>query len=114
MMSVLRPRIRAAVSPSSVPRLTDIIEAIECHALDKNTGCIFHLMRASEHGLRRLHVKLRDKSAYQPLELATRDMMTTNTGLLSLIINHRLREYILGQELHDACHHRGCIWHGQS
>jgi hypothetical protein len=43
----------------------DIRDAVECYALDKHRACIFHLMRVSEHGLRRLarrlHVTLTDK-----------------------------------------------------
>jgi hypothetical protein len=55
----------------------DIRDAVECYALDKHTACIFHLMRVSEHGLRRLARRLRvtltDKGKKQPLEYADWD-----------------------------------------
>jgi hypothetical protein len=59
----------------------DVRDAIECYALDKHTACIFHLMRVSEHGLRklarRLKVSLTDKGQKQPLEYADWDKVIT-------------------------------------
>jgi len=52
---------------SEVPRafpssITDIEEAAKCYALDRNTACVFHLMRVMEIGLRALGKTLGDSS----------------------------------------------------
>jgi hypothetical protein len=55
----------------------DIKHASECHALEQNTACVFHMMRVAEHGLRgiarKVKVKLTDKGKRQPIEFATWD-----------------------------------------
>jgi hypothetical protein len=50
----------------------EIDEAGNCYAGGRNTACVFHLMRAAEHGLRmlarRLRVKLTHKGKAMPIE----------------------------------------------
>jgi len=56
---------------------TDTEEAVYCYCIDRHTASVFHLMRVSEHGLRRVAkkvgVKLTDKGKPQPIEFATWD-----------------------------------------
>jgi hypothetical protein len=40
----------------------DCREAVYCFAVGRNTACVFHLMRAVEHGMRSLAAKLRIKN----------------------------------------------------
>ena len=52
----------------------EIIEAGNCYAAGNNTACIFHLMRAVEHGMRALALKLNvifPKNPQTPMELKT-------------------------------------------
>jgi hypothetical protein len=57
--------------------MTDAQSAAQCYALEQDTGCVFHLMRVAEHGLRavarKVGVKLTDKGKRQPIEFATWD-----------------------------------------
>lgn len=41
------------------PCFDDILEAGNCYAADRNTGCVFHLMRVMEYGVRRFAKKLK-------------------------------------------------------
>jgi len=56
---------------------TDTQLAAQCYALEQAMGCVFHLMRVAEHGLRavarKVGVKLTDKGKRQPIEFATWD-----------------------------------------
>ncbi len=53
----------------------DSQDAIDCYALEKNTACVFHMMRVAELGLRniakKVRVKLTDKGKPLPVEFAT-------------------------------------------
>jgi hypothetical protein len=53
----------------------DIDDAAFCYALERDTACVFHLMRVVEHGLRalakKLKVTLTDKGKRIPIEYAT-------------------------------------------
>ena len=53
----------------------DSQDAIDCYALEKNTACVFHMMRVAEMGLRsiakKVKVKLTDKKEPLPVEFAT-------------------------------------------
>jgi hypothetical protein len=44
----------------NAPTLNDIEEAGKCLALNRNTACVFHLMRVMEVGLRALGASLHD------------------------------------------------------
>lgn len=59
----------------------DSVDAVECYALDKNTACVFHLMRVAEHCLRvvarRLKVTLTHKGKPEALEFAVWDKIIT-------------------------------------
>jgi hypothetical protein len=59
----------------------DIKDSGNCLAASLYTACVFHLMRVSEFGLRRLarklKVKLTDKQKMQPLEYAVWDKVIT-------------------------------------
>ena len=53
----------------------DIQEAVYCYALDRNTACVFHLMRVAEMGLRKISGKLKVKLLHSgkniyPIEFA--------------------------------------------
>ena len=53
----------------------DVEEPVYCYALERNTACVFHLMRVAEHGLRALSkkvgVRLTQKSGkLHPVEFA--------------------------------------------
>jgi hypothetical protein len=53
----------------------DSQDAVDCYALEKNTACVFHMMRVAEMGLRsiakKVKVKLTDKKEPLPVEFAT-------------------------------------------
>jgi hypothetical protein len=54
---------------------SDTQEAVYCYALDRNTACVFHLMRVAEFGLRALAKKLKVKLTHggktvYPIEFA--------------------------------------------
>ena len=51
--------------PSAVPELT---AAFDCYATENNTACVFHLMRAAEHGLRAFAVAVGVQTTASPLE----------------------------------------------
>ena len=61
--------------------MTDTQLAAQCYALEQDMGCVFHLMRVAEHGLRaiarKVGVKLTDKGKRQPIEFATWDKVIT-------------------------------------
>lgn len=48
----------------------DALAALDCWALEKNTACVFHLMRVAEYGLRALAKERRVKIKRKPLEWA--------------------------------------------
>lgn len=62
----------------------DLQSAAECYALGQDMGCVFHLMRVAEHGLRaiarKVGVKLTDKGKPQPIEYATWDKVIAGIG----------------------------------
>lgn len=55
----------------------DVMHAGECYAFELNTACVYHLMRITEYGLRKIAkdvgVKLTDKGKPMPVEYATWD-----------------------------------------
>ena len=51
--------------PSAVP---DLRAAFDCYATENNTACVFHLMRAVEHGLRAFAVAVGVQTTGLPLE----------------------------------------------
>jgi hypothetical protein len=60
---------------------TDTQEAVYCYALDRNTACVFHLVRVAEFGLRRLAAKLKVKITHTgkivPIEFGEWDKVIT-------------------------------------
>lgn len=50
-----------SVSKNFPSAILDIEEAAKCYALGRNTGCVFHLMRVMEVGLRALGASLNDE-----------------------------------------------------
>ena len=73
------PGREVAVSFSSA--CVDIKEAGNCLAAECYTAAVFHLMRVSEYGLRKMATKLRvrliESGKHQPLEFATWDKVIT-------------------------------------
>ena len=68
-------------------QLWELEEAGRCYAAGRNTACIFHLMRGTEHGLRmlarRLRVKLTNKKQFMPIEFG--DLNTIITAVRNKI-----------------------------
>lgn len=68
--SALWPMVWGKISAAE----EDIRESVYCYVLDRNTACVFHLMRVAEHCLRalarKLRVSLKDRGKGQPLEFA--------------------------------------------
>jgi len=50
---------------------SEIVEANTCFAMERHTACVFHLMRAMEHGYRALAIKLGVKKPKTALEYDT-------------------------------------------
>lgn len=62
--------------------IEDIVEANNCYALDRNTACIFHLMRVMEKAVQKLAMKLgvtlTDKDVWQSVINAIRGQLNVS------------------------------------
>jgi hypothetical protein len=99
---------------------TDVKDAGNCLAADCNTAAVFHLMRVSEHGLRRVAQKLRvtltHKAAPQPIEYADwhkvvagiRNKITTLRALGSS--RRKDRQLTFYSDIADQCEYLKDIW----
>jgi hypothetical protein len=98
----------------------DIRDAVECYTLDKNTACIFHLMRVAEYGLRRLAEQLQvvttDRGEPQPLEFADWNKIiaairNTITGVRKLPSGPEKQAQLQSwSETADHCEYMKDIW----